>query len=138
MGFRRSWCTSRNQNPTHTYLAAGKYSVKLTVTKGAYNSSAVQITTVHGTDLATQHTRAHFVAVSTIGKVPFTVQFIDKSTGSPTAWIWTFGDGSVLRVQNPTHKYTQVGTYTVTLQVWNSNGACNERFLDYIKVTPAK
>lgn len=125
---------SRNQNPAHTYLTAGKYAVTLTVARGTASSSTHQTINVPGTDPATIHPRAHFSAVNTIGKVPFTVQFIDKSAGNPTAWLWNFGDGSMSREQNPIHKYNKVGKYTVTLQVWNSKGACSERFVDYITV----
>jgi PKD repeat protein len=126
--------TSRNPSPAHTYLSKGTYTVTLTVTKGTSSSSTSQTITVPGTDPATQHPRAHFSAVKTSGSAPFCVQFIDKSTGSPTAWLWTFGDGTQSREQNPTHQYINAGTYTVSLQVWNSMGACSERFVDYITV----
>jgi PKD repeat protein len=126
---------SKNQNPAHMYQKPGVYTVTLTVSNGAGSSKASQTITVPGTDPATVHPRAHFSAVSTKGIAPFTVQFIDKSAGNPTAWLWTFGDGSMSRVQNPAHTYTKAGVYTVTLQVWNSQGACSERFVDYITVT---
>lgn len=32
-------------------------------------------------------------------------------------WNWNFGDGTTSRVQNPTHVYTQAGTFTVELSV---------------------
>jgi len=126
---------SRNQNPAHTYLQPGKYVVKLTVMRGTASSSTSQTINIPGTDPATIHPRAHFKAVNTIGKAPFTVTFVDQSAGSPTAWLWTFGDGSYSRDQNPTHTYKTAGKYTVSLQVWNSKGACSERFIDYITVT---
>jgi len=43
--------------------------------------------------------------------------FIDKSICPvPTAWNWDFGDGANSNIQNPSHMYTQAGTYTVSLQ----------------------
>jgi PKD repeat protein len=127
--------TSRNQNPSHIYLKPGDYTVTLKITKGSYSSTASKTISVPGTDPATQHPRAHFTAINRVGKVPLTVQFIDKSAGSPTAWLWTFGDGTQSRIQNPIHTYTKAGVYTVRLQVWNSQGACSETFTDYVTVT---
>ena len=52
-----------------------------------------------------------------------TISFIDKSTGSPTSWLWDFGDGTTSTAQNPTHTYTIGGGYTVTLTVKNEIGS---------------
>jgi len=45
------------------------------------------------------------------------VHFYDKSTGTITSWEWKFGDGSTSNDQNPSHKYTDKKTFTVTLTV---------------------
>jgi len=48
------------------------------------------------------------------------VQFTDLSTsgiGSIVSWDWLFGDGSVSYAQNPTHVYTNPGTYNVCLTI---------------------
>ena len=37
------------------------------------------------------------------------VAFTDRSTGSPTSWQWSFGDGSISTAQNPTHAYAFAG-----------------------------
>jgi PKD repeat protein len=131
--------TSRNKNPGHTYLEPGDYTVTLKITRGPYYSTASHTITVPGIDPATEKPMAHLTAVSKTGTAPFTVQFIDKSTGGPTAWMWYFGngDGALSREQNPTYTYTKPGVYTVSLQVWNSQGACSERFVNYITVMPA-
>ena len=50
------------------------------------------------------------------------VQFTDASQNLPTAWLWTFGDGTTSTAQNPNHCYTTAGTYTVTLQATNGGG----------------
>lgn len=52
-----------------------------------------------------------------------TVQFSDQSGGSPTWWQWTFGDGASSPEQNPTHAYSEAGSYTVTLTTGNPSGA---------------
>ncbi len=52
-----------------------------------------------------------------------TVQFADTSTGEPTSWSWTFGDGASSTRRNPTHAYAAAGTYMVRLTVSNAFGS---------------
>ncbi len=52
-----------------------------------------------------------------------TVDFTDASIGSPTSWIWDFGDGDSAFVQNPQHTYAASGTYSVTLRAINDCGS---------------
>jgi PKD repeat protein len=52
------------------------------------------------------------------------VDFYDTSTGSPTSWSWTFGDGiGTSAVQDPSYTYDYPGTYVVTQIVANAGGA---------------
>ena len=54
-----------------------------------------------------------------------TVHFTDLSTdpdGEIVAWHWDFGDGSTSSERNPTHRYSQKGTFVVELQVTDSDG----------------
>jgi PKD repeat protein len=60
---------------------------------------------------------ADFSADTLDGTVPLTVQFSDLSTGSPTYWLYRFGDGTTSASPRPTHTYLQAGTYTVSLTV---------------------
>jgi C1A family cysteine protease len=46
---------------------------------------------------------ASFTAEPLSGQKPLTVQFTDTSTGSPTAWSWTFGDSGTSVDKNPSH-----------------------------------
>jgi trimeric autotransporter adhesin len=49
------------------------------------------------------------------------VHFIDGSTNSPTAWNWSFGDGTYSSIQNPTHTYSGItGSYEVRLNTTNA------------------
>ena len=57
-----------------------------------------------------------------IGRVPFEVQFFDLSGNMPTNWLWDFGDANTSTEQNPSHTYTEEGTFSVTLTVSNEFG----------------
>jgi PKD repeat protein len=78
---------------------------------------------------------AKFSATPTSGKMPLTVAFTDKSTGTPTKWKWSFGDGASSTIQNPKHKYSKAGSYTVTLTATNVAGSNTITKTNYIKVT---
>ena len=53
------------------------------------------------------------------------IQFSGDIAGSDIgySWYWDFGDGDISEEKSPTHKYTQPGTYTVALEVINSDGS---------------
>jgi len=53
------------------------------------------------------------------GGAPFNITFSDRSAGSPQAWQWDFGDGTISSEQNPRHTYRDSGTYTVKLTARN-------------------
>ena len=63
------------------------------------------------------------------------MNFSDLSTGAPTSWSWTFGDGGTSTQQNPSHTYTAAGTYDVSLTVSNTEGNDSLTQTGYITVT---
>jgi PKD repeat protein len=52
---------------------------------------------------------ADFGITASFSTEPPTINFIDKSTESPTFWSWDFGDKSTSIVQNPIHKIVYLG-----------------------------
>jgi PKD repeat protein len=52
---------------------------------------------------------------------PVTVTFANNSSNG-IGYLWNFGDGSTSTIASPTHTYTSVGTYNVTLIT--SGGSC--------------
>ncbi len=125
---------STDKSTVHTYNKTGLYSVKLTASneKGSNvltKSSYIAVSSV----LAVPATS--FSASPTSGKTPLTVSFTDQSTGSPTAWKWTFGDGSNSTEKNPVHTYNKSGLYSVTLTATNANGSNMLTKTDYIAVS---
>ncbi|MDY0128785.1 MAG: PKD domain-containing protein, partial [Methanosarcina vacuolata] len=123
--------TSTVQNPTHKYSKVGSYTVKLTATNDKGSN------TVTKKDYIKVVTKpvASFSAKPTSGKAPLTVAFTDKSTGIPTKWKWSFGDGKTSTEQNPKHKYLQEGKYKVTLTVTNVAGSNTTTKTNFITVT---
>jgi hypothetical protein len=80
-----------------------------------------------------------FSASPLSGVSPLSVQFTDATTGSPVIWAWNFGDGETSSEQSPLHVYTNEGTYTVTLQAFNSiQGSDVETKTAYITVRKAQ
>ena len=77
---------------------------------------------------------AAFSASPTYGKVPLKVTFTDKSTGTPTKWKWSFGDGTSSTAKNPICKYSKAGNYTVTLTATNLGGNDTVTETGYITV----
>jgi len=70
---------------------------------------------------------ALFYANPASGCAPLSVQFVNNSLQG-TSWSWNFGDGSPLSGEkNPTHIFTQSGTFEVCLtatNTWGSDTAC--------------
>jgi PKD repeat protein len=77
---------------------------------------------------------ADFEGDGTSGASPLTVSFSDLSTNNPTLWHWTFGDGATSAARNPTHVYSEAGTYTVSLAVSNAGGGDTLSVANYIDV----
>ncbi|AKB46497.1 cell surface protein [Methanosarcina sp. Kolksee] len=125
---------STDQNPVYTYAASGNYTVNLTVTGPGGSDSEVKTGYIDVSSPSPSKPVANFSASPTSGKAPLNVKFTDTSTGTPTSWYWTFGDGSKSYLQNPTHKYSKAGIYTVNLTVKNAAGRNTVTKTDYIKV----
>ena len=70
-----------------------------------------------------------FVPLATEGCVPLTVDFQNMSSNG-SSWQWTFGDGDKDTLVNPSHTYTQAGTYSVGLYAVSNAGCENQLILD--------
>ncbi len=111
------------QNPLHTYLAAGTYTAVLLITDtaGCTNFKTHVIT------IAPQPTAMFSAASACLGASTYFTDHSFVTNGELiTGWRWDFGvtaatnDTSLL--QNPSWVYTTLGTYTVTLTVTSASG----------------
>ncbi len=126
--------SSTEQNPLHTYSAAGNYTVTLTVSNEAGTDTEVKAGYIIVNPVSSKLVAA-FVASPTSGDAPLKVAFTDASTGSPTSWKWSFGDGTYSTSRNPSHTYNKAGKYTVSLTVKNARGSNTVTKSQYISVT---
>ncbi|MBH49927.1 MAG: hypothetical protein CMG69_04145 [Candidatus Marinimicrobia bacterium] len=129
-----------DQNPSHTYNDANIYTVTLTVIDD--NSSEDSMEKVAYITVTEPETPpiADFTGAPTAGEAPLAVNFNDQSskgTGTITGWQWDFGDDmGTSSNQNPSHTYTDVGTYTVELTATDDNALYDiETKPAYITVT---
>ncbi len=85
--------------------------------------------------VATQKSVASLWGSRTSGLAPLTITFTDASKNTPTAWNWSFGDGTYSPVQKPKHIYSKAGPYSVKLTAVNAAGSGTLIRSNYIKVT---
>ncbi len=78
---------------------------------------------------------AAFSGIPTSGPKPLNVTFSDASTGNITSYAWNFGDGMTSSLRNPSHEYTAVGSYTVTLTVTDPDKSDVRTNTNYIRVS---
>jgi len=108
-------------HPTHTYTAAGVYTVVLTATDVNGTVVMSRPVTIYGSPVV------GFLS-SGPGWVGQTVVFTNTTLGDPPGdpaitYRWDFGDGTPANLEiHPTHVYTAPGLYTVVLTATNPAG----------------
>ena len=114
------------QNPGHTYVLPGSYTVTLIAYNNGCPDTAIKSNNVSVLPPVSQFT----FAANCFNRPEFF--FTDQSIG-PATWLWDFGDGSpTSNAQNPVHTFPALGTYTVTLTV--TNGGCTHVSSQTVKV----
>jgi PKD repeat protein len=120
--------TSSERNPSHTYAAAGRYTVLLVATDdgGAADSKTHDANPTAPPPDSNDPPRADF----DVHCDHESCEFGDKSTdadGTVVAWQWSFGDGATSTEQNPSHTYAGRGRYDVALTVTDDGGATGSK-----------
>lgn len=118
--------TSFLQNPSHTYLNYGTYTVKLIIESADACHSKDTLSKVV-TIAAKPVSSFSFIA----GCISQAVQFTDNSSivlGNITSWRWYFGDGNTSAIQSPSHSYALAGTYIVKLVTTSQLNCISDTF----------
>lgn len=123
---------STQQNPQNTYNTAGVYDVTLSATNNDGSGNMTKTAYIEVID-PTPPT-AYFTSDNQIVTLGTSIAFTDTSYGIPSSWSWDFGDGNTSATQNPSHTYTNSGTYTVKLTVGNALGQDSLTKVNYITV----
>jgi PKD repeat protein len=110
--------TSTQEHPVHQYTSSGIFTVKLVAGRDDLSSTRSRPGYIAVTDPVIPH--ASFQATPRNGIRPLTVNFINTSSNALT-YLWNFGDGQTSQLENPTHDYTESGSYTVTLMAINGD-----------------
>lgn len=130
--------TSQQQNPKHKYQNPGVYTVTLSVQTATLSDTHVEVDLIVVTEAIGP--TADFVASNTKPPAGTPVQFTDQSdpgdAAAVTSWLWSFGDGGTSTQQNPTHTYSVVGKYDVSLTATTEFGSDTVTKKKYIKVQP--
>ncbi len=119
-------------NPRKVYTTPGTYTIRLTNRYRDCDGTVTKTITV------TNPPDVDFSADNPAGcRTPHTVQF-QANAPSAASWLWEFGDGQTSTDRDPSHTYTNFGTYNVRLRITTAD-SCTSTILksDFITVTPS-
>lgn len=116
---------STSNDPCHSYTASGTYEVEMIACGTAGCDTVNQTIDVTIVNAAIAYNPV-IVYENEI------VSFTSNSSGA-TSWDWNFGDGGTSTQENPTHLYTDAGTYNVILTAKDGAG-CSFITEDFITI----
>ena len=123
--------------PSHTYTAAGTYTVTLTVTDdaGATDTVSHDVTVTAPPNVKPT---AAFTSSNTDLAASFDGTGSSDTDGTVASYSWNFGDNTAAGTgSKPSHTYTAAGTYTVTLTVTDDAGATDTVSHDVTVTAPS-
>jgi fibronectin type 3 domain-containing protein len=114
--------TTGTLTPTHVYTSDGAYTATLTVTDSA-NDTVTSNTSVTVNNVAPKVSAGGPYATTVGASLSFIGTASVPDPKDTFSYLWNFGDGATSTLQNPSHTYSTAGSYNVTLQVTDSEGA---------------
>ncbi len=114
--------SSTFDNPTHTYAVEGTYNVCLEIITADGCVDVICYTVTLGGGVGECEADFEFITDG------LNAMFNDNSiaSGDIISWSWDFGDGSTSTLENPTHIYDILGTYTVCLIITTNDGCISD------------
>jgi PKD repeat protein len=116
--------TIEQTTPTisHTFPAAGAYSIGLTIyARNGFSRGTGAIVTTGHSGFSRGFT---FSPASPSDGQTVTFDALTKVSNQPVInYLWEFGDGTTGSGANPHHRYARAGTYTVTLVMFSGTGS---------------
>ena len=111
---------STEENPSHTYLNNGVYTVSLT----AINADGCSNTITEVDYINVSVTEADFLPDAFGFCMPLEVNFADSSVSASNivSYEWDFGDGGTSTLSDPTYVYADTGIFDVSLIITNDLG----------------
>ncbi len=138
--FKDGSSASTTANPSHTFATAGTYVVELTVSdeEGLTHKNTI---TIRVTEAVAENEApvARVSANKTSGEAPLSVQFTGNQSSDDkaiTSYLWNFKDGATSSSANPSHIFTQAGSYSVDLTVKDSEGASSTKSITISVTNP--
>lgn len=113
--------SSTDKNPSHDYLLPGIFSPTVVVSDAAGHVTEPEAPAVIAVTVAPL-TIDSAVASPSSGDIPLSVSFSASISGGipPYTYLWDFGDGNTSTDSAPTHEYADVGVYSPSLTVSDS------------------
>ncbi len=124
---------SNDEFPNLTLTDTGRYEIQLIITNTLGCTDTAIYQNMIGVGMLPQ---ADFVAMPDTGCVNDVITFTDQSSPFVDEWEWFFGDGETSGDQNPTHEYTSLGSFDVSLNAFHLG--CMNTFMieDYVYIDP--
>lgn len=124
---------SANANPSHSYINAGTYTVKLVVT----SALGCKDSTTRSINVYAKPTVDFSVNSLTqcVNENSFVFSNNTTITSGTITYVWRFGDGNTATSANATHSYLTAGTYIVKLIAVTNNG-CSDSTTQAVTVNP--
>jgi len=113
---------SPNTTTTTDIISTTSVAPNTTTTIAQVTTSTISPITTTTTTMPTTDMIVDFMGTPSFGFTPLTVYFTNLSVGDISSYEWDFGDGDTSNNLEPTHVYTSVGNFNVSLLCYSSEG----------------
>lgn len=120
--------TSRATHPSYTYLEPGIYSVTLSASN--LLGETVSLTREMIIEVLPNPVAKFSIYPTTPLNVPGEILYTSNRSLNASEYLWDFGDGTTSTAVEPQHKYTDEGTFSITLIARNSHDCADTTVLE--------